>query len=211
MTDTDREYISEGADDEHKRYQAISRVRNRINEELSRDVEILEEHHPELLADLRKVVCESPEPSSETTDTQADAESVEPISQIDHGRDGHTETVSTIDVDSLVTTDDVPASGKEAEARRQAAAATLSLLQEFGEADSSSLKETALEAYLEAHNVGSLEELGSIPLDTYASASEPGRSLWNNSVLDVLRESEYVEKRSDSERRGGYQWTDDEV
>lgn len=58
MTDTDREYITGGDDvDSHKRYQAISRVRNRINEELSTDVELLEEHHPGLLEELREIVC----------------------------------------------------------------------------------------------------------------------------------------------------------
>ncbi|WP_435130326.1 hypothetical protein [Halobaculum sp. D14] len=59
MTDTDREYISNGSDaTDSQRYQAVSRVRSRINEELSKDVEVLEEHHPELLDELRAVVCE---------------------------------------------------------------------------------------------------------------------------------------------------------
>jgi len=58
MSTTDRERISGEADVENsKRYQAISRVRTRI-EELETDVEILEEHHPELLNELREVVCE---------------------------------------------------------------------------------------------------------------------------------------------------------
>ncbi|MDY6776174.1 MAG: hypothetical protein SV253_08920 [Halobacteria archaeon] len=59
MTDTDREYIS-GEDEATKdqEYQAVSRVRSRINEELTKDIEILEEHHPELLEELREVVCE---------------------------------------------------------------------------------------------------------------------------------------------------------
>jgi hypothetical protein len=41
----------------NRRYQAISEIRSRINEELSTDVHLLEEHHPELLAELRDVVC----------------------------------------------------------------------------------------------------------------------------------------------------------
>jgi len=62
MTDTDREYIAAGEEvDPHRRYQAISRVRSRINEELKTDVEVLEEHHPELLEELREVVCEGTE------------------------------------------------------------------------------------------------------------------------------------------------------
>ncbi|WP_435552740.1 hypothetical protein [Natrinema sp. CGMCC1.2065] len=59
MTDTDREYISgEGDPSESQRLQSVSRVRSRINDELAKDIEVLEEHHPELLEELRDVVCE---------------------------------------------------------------------------------------------------------------------------------------------------------
>ncbi len=63
MTDTDREYLSndeyEGTE---KRYQAVSRVRKRITEEVPRDVEVLAEHYPELLEELLEEVCkEEPE------------------------------------------------------------------------------------------------------------------------------------------------------
>ncbi|MFC3958936.1 hypothetical protein [Halovivax cerinus] len=59
MTDTDRDYISrEGDPSESQRLQSISRVRSRINEELATDIEVLEEHHPELLEELREVVCQ---------------------------------------------------------------------------------------------------------------------------------------------------------
>ena len=62
MTQTDREYIAHEDDvDENKRYQAISRVRDRFDE-LEKDVEVLEEHHPELLEELRDVVCEEHDP-----------------------------------------------------------------------------------------------------------------------------------------------------
>lgn len=40
------------------RYQAISRIRRKINEELAQDVEILRESHPELFVELQAVVCE---------------------------------------------------------------------------------------------------------------------------------------------------------
>jgi len=59
MTDTDRVYISgEGNPSESQRMQSVSRVRSRIKEELPKDIEVLEEHHPELLKELRTVVCE---------------------------------------------------------------------------------------------------------------------------------------------------------
>ncbi|WP_248516313.1 hypothetical protein [Salinarchaeum laminariae] len=58
MTDTERERIkNRGSVEESKRYQAISRVRNRIEDELPRDVEVLEKHHPELFEELVDVVC----------------------------------------------------------------------------------------------------------------------------------------------------------
>jgi len=56
MTETERELIAgEGTD--QRRYEAVSRVRSRVKEELTTDVEILEEHHPDLLEELREVVC----------------------------------------------------------------------------------------------------------------------------------------------------------
>ncbi len=62
MTDTDRVYISgEGNPSESQRMQSVSRVRSRIKEELPKDIEVLEEHHPELLKELRTIVCEENE------------------------------------------------------------------------------------------------------------------------------------------------------
>lgn len=58
MTETDREYLSSLPDQrESKHYQAVSRVRHRIREQLTQDVEILRQHHPELFRELRAVVC----------------------------------------------------------------------------------------------------------------------------------------------------------
>lgn len=58
MTTTDRERITEITNvTDDKRYQAIHRVRSRI-EELEQDAEILEEFHPELYRELREVVCD---------------------------------------------------------------------------------------------------------------------------------------------------------
>lgn len=58
MTTTDRERITgEVTVSDEKRYQAIHRVRSRI-EELETDVDVLAEHHPELLEELQDVVCD---------------------------------------------------------------------------------------------------------------------------------------------------------
>lgn len=59
ITDTEQNRIAgEGDVEDSKRYQAVSRVRRRINEQLPDEIELLEEHHPELLEELRDVVCE---------------------------------------------------------------------------------------------------------------------------------------------------------
>jgi hypothetical protein len=57
LTDGERRHISGQSDKEQRKYEAVSRVRARIDEELTTDVELLEEHHPELLNELRDVVC----------------------------------------------------------------------------------------------------------------------------------------------------------
>lgn len=57
LTETEREQIA-GEKGDQRRYQATSRVRRRISDELTDDVSILKEHHPDLLDELREVVCE---------------------------------------------------------------------------------------------------------------------------------------------------------
>ncbi len=57
LTDTEREQIT-GEHGQDRKYQATSRVRRRIKEELTEDVELLAEHHPDLLDELRDVVCD---------------------------------------------------------------------------------------------------------------------------------------------------------
>jgi hypothetical protein len=60
LTETEREHLrSEKASS--NQYQAVSRIRNRIHEELQTDLEVLEKHHPELYKELAQVVCDSEE------------------------------------------------------------------------------------------------------------------------------------------------------
>lgn len=59
ITFTERERIAdEDGIEDSKRYQAISRVRRRINEVVVEEVDLLREHHPDLLEELREVVCD---------------------------------------------------------------------------------------------------------------------------------------------------------
>lgn len=59
LTESEREAIAGEASDSY-RYKTRSFLRDRI-EEVAQDVEILEEHDPELLQELREVVCEGAE------------------------------------------------------------------------------------------------------------------------------------------------------
>jgi hypothetical protein len=59
LTDRERELIEAGEEaDDDLRYQAVSRVRRKIEDELPTDVELLREHHPDLFEELRQTVCE---------------------------------------------------------------------------------------------------------------------------------------------------------
>ncbi|TMT81857.1 hypothetical protein E2L06_17655 [Haloterrigena sp. H1] len=57
LTETEREQIA-GEHGDSRRYQATSRIRRRVEDELTKDVEILQEHHPDLLEEIHAVVCE---------------------------------------------------------------------------------------------------------------------------------------------------------
>lgn len=55
-TETEREYL-EGKHGEQRRYEAISRIRSRIEGPLNDDLSYLEEHAPDLAEELRDIVC----------------------------------------------------------------------------------------------------------------------------------------------------------
>lgn len=57
ITETEREQIA-GEHGDKRRYEAVSRVRRRVKDELSADVELLDNEHPELLEEVREVVCD---------------------------------------------------------------------------------------------------------------------------------------------------------
>lgn len=56
LTNGERDYLRGEAGDQRK-YEARSRVRSRFFGPLADDIELLEEHHPDLLDELREVVC----------------------------------------------------------------------------------------------------------------------------------------------------------
>jgi hypothetical protein len=60
MTEVDREHISgESNPSQDQKDQAVYRVRQRITEELPQDIEILKQHRPDVLEELREAICEN--------------------------------------------------------------------------------------------------------------------------------------------------------
>lgn len=57
LTKTERNHLR-SEDANSQRYQAISGIRSRINDELTTDIDTLREHHPELSEELRETVCD---------------------------------------------------------------------------------------------------------------------------------------------------------
>ncbi|ADB63759.1 hypothetical protein Htur_5128 (plasmid) [Haloterrigena turkmenica DSM 5511] len=61
-TDRDRRHLARAGDaDDSDHYQAVSRVRRRIRENIDEDVELLQEYNPRLLEELQGIVCEPTE------------------------------------------------------------------------------------------------------------------------------------------------------
>lgn len=57
ITEAERRHLrGEGTD--QQRYEAASRVRARIQDELTEEIQLLEDHHDQLLEELKEVVCE---------------------------------------------------------------------------------------------------------------------------------------------------------
>ena len=56
-TETEREYLA-GEHGDQRRYEAISRIRSRIQGPLADDLEEFDEHAPQLADELREVVCD---------------------------------------------------------------------------------------------------------------------------------------------------------
>ncbi|MDB9250744.1 hypothetical protein PN419_17360 [Halorubrum ezzemoulense] len=58
LTENDRQVLAGVKGDQDRRRNVKWEVEKRIDEELAEDIEVLAENHPELLQQLRDVVCE---------------------------------------------------------------------------------------------------------------------------------------------------------
>lgn len=62
MTETDRDHITGASNPtDTQRDQAVYRVRQRIREELPKDLDVLAEHRPDVLRELVDEVCDNAE------------------------------------------------------------------------------------------------------------------------------------------------------
>lgn len=120
LTERERELIAD-PDEEDPRYVAISRVRTKIQDELTEDVAVLREHHPGLFEELREVVCEE-ETAAQPPPAEEELPPVETVS----------DPVADLDL---------PGSGERLERRREAVRTLYEFLQEEGTASRSEFLE----------------------------------------------------------------------
>lgn len=148
LTETEREAIAGERSDSY-RYKTRAYLRNRL-EEVEKDVDVLEEHAPELLEDLREAVCEtgSREPR-ERRETSADPPAGPSPTETSAADEAvETERSAPATIGEIVATVDVPGSGEKEKLRREALQAALEYLREHGEATRSDFWEDVYPAHI---------------------------------------------------------------
>jgi len=166
LTETEREQLA-GAHGDQRRYEAAARVRSRIRDELGDDVAVLQEHHSELLGELREVVLDVDERGAvETVDESRPAPTSSPAPEPAAREDNSSGAEEPARVD--VATLDLPGQGDTLERRQEAVRDAYDYLRSEGEATTGELRERAWSE----HQTG------------YASE----RSMWKNCVYKGLAE-----------------------
>jgi len=110
LTETEREQIA-GEHGDKRRYEATSRARARVRDELAVDIEILREHNPDLLDEIREVVCPTDavdaDPNAadrDTSETGEDRREIDPSpdeTQRSEDTDNDDVSTTTLDADDL--------------------------------------------------------------------------------------------------------------
>jgi hypothetical protein len=193
MTKTERDRIAGIEDVEDiKRYQAISRVRRRVEDELTEDVAVLEEHHPDLLEELRDVVCKERENSIAVSDSST--QPVERVSElgVDHNKD----TIPPEGLDDALSGVEFPAT-KDRKECVEAVRAAHEYLQANGKATMSAF----VTEVMPGHPVGYDAESD---VEKINNPDQRNRSTWWRKVVKPgLKALSGVE----SPPRGGSDWT----
>lgn len=176
LTEGERELIAD-PDEDDRRYVAVSRVRRKITEELPRDVEVLRNHHTDLLEELRAVVCidDAPAEISESVETA-------PTSPAAGNEDDGPPREEPPDDDAPAPPDlDLPAP------EREAVHAAYEYLQDQGVSQAKNFRE---DVYPD-HKAG------------YVDGKAPARAWWKNLIQRNLREFPDVEP---PQKEGGHKW-----
>lgn len=152
LTDGEREALIDPESRENP-YVTVSRVRKKIQEQLPRDVEILEEHHPGLLDELRDVVCPDAEriAGGDSSEPQEDSEPAEydTFEETDDEFGGDARTVPGWEPDPDDESElldrlghvDLPGSGTSLQRRKENIVRLYQALREQGEMKSAELRD----------------------------------------------------------------------
>jgi len=202
MTETERERIAGREDVEDiKRYQAISRVRRRIEDELTLDIAILEQHHEGLLDELRDTICPDEEDSKGDDIAEFDSSDPKTDDDLEPSETWEDTVTEEQDVDDLLVESSSAAGGVDEETRSQ-------LREEL--AGSGDLLDArvgeVLKMYDHLREHGSAEKddlLDVVNVETAGYASR--NSVWSNMVKgkDTLRTLPGVQKPAS----GRTEWT----
>ena len=185
LTDGERELLSD-PDAGEQRYVAVSRVRTKIEDELAADVRLLAEHRPDLLDELRDVVCEDAEPVDIAAETSQQPPAEPSESEYEPPRETETSASGQPAFESLreraeAALDELDIPGRPAaveRTRRKAVMYAWERLREEGAMKPSALANDTLGRFWDDPDLN------------YSSASGryAGYQLWDNCVRTVLRE-----------------------
>jgi len=181
LTDRERELLKD-EDAENQRYVAISRVRTKIKEELTEDLEILQQHHPDLYDELLKVVCEDaqqPAVPSEDPSRRNAAPSPGPRPDEVSDTDSAEERDLEARMEEELATLDIKGRGAETkEVRREAIRHAWEELRDRGEATTQEISNTAFDEYADHPRFG------------YSASENHYRSytFWDSCARDVMKE-----------------------
>jgi len=202
LTETEREAIAGERSDSY-RYKTRAYFRNRL-EEVEKDVEVLNEHAPELLEDLQATVCDrpaaaadniahkTPETPPDPTDDLPPAEDTRRDSEPAAPRETAESVTDTVAAFEAVDSVDVPGSGAKADRRREAVGAALEYIRGNGEATPADLRDDVYPDYT----------------GDYTRGDDPAHSWWKNCVYPALRQiAEDDDRLQKADTTGRWSWT----
>jgi hypothetical protein len=175
LTEREKEALAGDGSDSY-RYKTRTYFRSRL-EKLERDVEMLAEHDPELLDELRDVVCAGVESAAHTAGERSASQDDRDTTPDDerraagaHADSGGAHDHALADLVDAVADEVLPGSGEKLAARREALYAVVGYLREHGTATPSDFKTDVYPDHPAR----------------YTDGEDPPNSWWNNSMYPGL-------------------------